>query len=51
MLIHDAIAIAATFTAEPLSASLQYWLDQLKIPAKIEFAPYNQVVQALLDSG
>jgi FkbH-like protein len=51
MLIHDAIAIAATFTTEPLSASLQYWLDQLKIPAKIEFAPYNQVVQALLDTG
>jgi FkbH-like protein len=44
-----AIAIAATFTAEPLRESLLYWLDQLHIPAKLEFAPYNQVIQALVD--
>ena len=28
----------------------QYWLNQLSIPAKIEFAPYNQVVQTLVDA-
>ena len=45
-----AIAIAATFTAEPLAETLQYWLNELNLPAKIEFAPYNQVLQTLLDT-
>jgi FkbH-like protein len=45
-----AIAICATFTAEPLRESLDYWLNQLQIPAKLEFAPYNQVVQTLVDT-
>ena len=44
-----AIAICATFTAEPVADSLQYWLDYLQIPARIEFALYNQVIQTLID--
>jgi FkbH-like protein len=47
--VDGAIAICATFTAEPVAESLQYWLNQLSIPAKVEFAPYNQVVQTLVD--
>lgn len=43
------LAITATFTAEPLSEPLRYWLDRLELPAKVEFAPYNQVFQQLLD--
>ncbi len=43
------IAVAATFTAEPLADSLRYWTRELEIPARIEFAPYNQVFQQLLD--
>lgn len=43
------IAVAATFTAEPLAEPLRYWADRLKMPAAIEFAPYNQVFQELLD--
>ena len=43
------IAICATFTAEPVAESLRYWLSQLHIPAELEFAPYNQVVQTLVD--
>ncbi len=43
------IAIAATFTAEPLEDSLKFWMDQLDLPSNIEFAPYNQVFQQLLD--
>ena len=43
------IAIAATFTAEPIEESLSFWMDQLEVPAKIEFAGFNQVFQELLD--
>lgn len=43
------IAISATFTAEPLEESLIFWMKQLKMSASIEFAPYNQVFQQLLD--
>jgi FkbH-like protein len=49
MHVDGAIAICATFTAEPVAESLQYWLNQISIPAKVEFAPYNQVVQTLVD--
>ncbi|MDB9371273.1 HAD-IIIC family phosphatase [Nodularia spumigena CS-586/05] len=43
------IAIASTFTAEPIQDCLSFWLRTLKIKHKIEFAPYNQVFQQLLD--
>jgi len=43
------IAIAATFTAEPLEESLSFWKQELGIPFKVEFAPYDQVFQQLLD--
>jgi amino acid adenylation domain-containing protein/FkbH-like protein len=43
------IAITATFTAEPLEKTLAFWMQQLDIPSVIEFAPYNQVFQQLLD--
>lgn len=43
------IAIAATFTAEPLQDSLAFWADKLQWNAEIAFASYNQVFQELLD--
>lgn len=43
------LVIASTFTAEPVEDSLRYWLTELDLPAKIEFAPFNQVFQQLLD--
>ena len=43
------IAITATFTAEPLERPLTFWLEELQIPARITFAPYNQVFQQLVD--
>src|SRR5215469_10615198 len=43
------IAIASTFTAEPVETALAFWMKELGIPAKVEFAPYNQVIQQLLD--
>ncbi|HEU5124960.1 MAG TPA: amino acid adenylation domain-containing protein [Verrucomicrobiae bacterium] len=43
------IAIAATFTAEPIEESLRYWAKELELAADVEFAPFNQVFQELLD--
>ena len=43
------IAITSTFTAEPLERPLTFWLEELQIPARITFAPYNQVFQQLVD--
>lgn len=43
------IAVAATFTAEPLEPVLSFWSKELDEPFAIEFAPYNQVFQQLLD--
>lgn len=43
------IAIAATFTAEPVEDALNFWIQKLDIPSKIKFASYNQVFQELLD--
>ena len=43
------IAITSTFTAEPLDRPLKFWLEELQIPARITFAPYNQVFQQLVD--
>ena len=44
------VAISATFTAEPLSESLQFWVERLELPLTIAHAAYNQVFQTLLDS-
>ena len=43
------IAIAATFTAEPLEPPLAYWMRELGLESRIRFAPYNQVFQQLLE--
>jgi FkbH-like protein/FkbM family methyltransferase len=45
------LVIASNFTAEPLEDSLGFWSDRLDVPLDIEFAPYNQVFQQLLDAG
>ncbi|KFE71835.1 SDR family NAD(P)-dependent oxidoreductase [Hyalangium minutum] len=42
------LAIAATFTAEPLQESLEFWGEELKLGLEVEFAPYNQIFQELL---
>ncbi|MBV9268746.1 MAG: hypothetical protein JO061_21435, partial [Acidobacteriaceae bacterium] len=43
------ITLAATFTAEPIRAALEFWTEKLGIPAQLRFAPYNQVFQYLLN--
>ncbi len=45
------ICISATFTAEPIQPVLEFWARQLGEPWAIEFAPFNQVLQTVLDPG
>lgn len=45
------IAIAASFTAEPLEPFLRFWGRRLGTPFDTVFAPYNQIAQTLLDPG
>lgn len=42
------IAVGASFTAEPIEPTLSFWMKELNLTAKVEFAPYNQVFQELL---
>ncbi|MBI4876494.1 MAG: HAD-IIIC family phosphatase [Acidobacteria bacterium] len=44
-----AIAISATFTAEPVEESLRFWIEELGWRDTVRFAPFNQVFQQLLD--
>jgi FkbH-like protein len=43
------IALSATFTAEPVQETLNFWVHELDIACNVRFAPYNQVFQQLLD--
>ncbi len=43
------VALAASFTAEPVADALTSWLRQFAQPAAIALAPYNQCPHALLD--
>ena len=42
-------AISATFSAEPLQATISFWGRQLSVNFQARFSPYNQLVQSLLD--
>jgi FkbH-like protein len=43
------VAIAATFTAEPLASAMDFWTGKLAVRGSVAFAPYNQIFQSLLD--
>ncbi|WP_148599114.1 HAD-IIIC family phosphatase [Aquisphaera giovannonii] len=45
------VAVAATFTAEPILRPLDFWMREAGLAGPIEFAPYGQVFQELLDPG
>ncbi|MBD2088290.1 HAD-IIIC family phosphatase [Microcoleus sp. FACHB-1515] len=45
------LAIASTFTSEPIAESLSFWMEKLAISTTVEFASYNQIFQQLLDSS
>ena len=43
------ICISASFTAEPVEAVLTFWGGQLAVDFEVRFAPFQQVIQTLLD--
>jgi len=43
------IVISASFTAEPLEPSLNFWGHELQNPFDVKFAPYSHVFQEMLD--
>src|SRR4051812_36965978 len=43
------LAIAATFTAEPIRSVISFWKGETACDLEVRFAPYNQVLQSLLD--
>jgi FkbH-like protein len=45
----EVIAIAATFTVDPVAKVLSFWNDRLQMGARVAVAPYNQLFQQLLD--
>jgi hypothetical protein len=45
----EIVAIAATFTVDPVASSINFWMQELGIPSRVAFASYNQVLQELLD--
>jgi FkbH-like protein len=42
-------AVSATFTAEPVQSVIEFWGRRLEAGFEVSFAPYNQVLQTLLD--
>ena len=43
------LLIGATFTATPLEEPIRFWFDELNLSYRLEFAPYQQLLAALLD--
>lgn len=43
------VVIAASFTAEPIRDALEFWMSELGFEATFAFAPFNQILQQLLD--
>ncbi|HEY0844904.1 MAG TPA: amino acid adenylation domain-containing protein [Noviherbaspirillum sp.] len=41
------LAIAASFTAEPVAQAVSWWLSQFACPTAVRLAPYNQCLQQL----
>jgi FkbH-like protein/FkbM family methyltransferase len=44
------LVVASNFTAEPIEDSLKFWSAYFNLQTTIEFAPYDQVFQQLLQS-
>lgn len=42
-------AVSASFTAEPIQPFIEFWGRRLNTEFEVRFAPYNQVLQTLLD--
>lgn len=45
------LAIAANFTVNPVVDTVEFLIDELGIPGEVRIAPYNQLLQSLLDDN
>jgi FkbH-like protein/FkbM family methyltransferase len=45
----ERIVVAATFTADPVGEVLELWAQELALPLEVRHAPFDQVLQQLLD--
>ncbi|WP_405110963.1 condensation domain-containing protein [Paenibacillus sp. FSL K6-1217] len=43
------MTVVSSFESEPVGESMEFWLDKLQINYKLQFAPYSQVFQQLID--
>src|SRR5262249_52906460 len=43
------LALAASFTVEPLLPAFRFWFRELGIAARVDVSPYGQVLQELLN--
>jgi len=43
--------VASNITADPVEDSLKFWGDHFHASVQVEFAPYDQIFQQLLDTG
>ena len=43
------VAVAASFTADPIAAASNEWLRQLAVPRRVQLSPYNQCLRELAD--
>ncbi|WP_162551224.1 condensation domain-containing protein [Paenibacillus tepidiphilus] len=46
-----ALTLVSSFESEPVAEALEYWMDQFAVPVKLQFAPYSQVFQQLIDGS
>lgn len=44
------VAVSATFTSEPVEDYINWWCRQFGVDVQVQFAPYNQIFQQVLDS-
>jgi FkbH-like protein len=47
--VRQRVVAAANFTVEPIADAFEFWRRELNLPHALRFAPYDQVMQSLLD--
>jgi FkbH-like protein len=42
------VYVVSTFTSEPIQEAIEFWLNELNVSSTIQFGPYSQVFQQLI---
>lgn len=51
LVVRRRCTIVSSFTSEPVADAFDFWRDTQQLPLVLQFAPYAQVVQQLLDAN